>query len=134
MWRSSEAMDHAILNAHRDAIDAAGTNGTLMLYSGAQPPTPETPPGEESKLLATLLFARPSAPDAAGRKLVFHPIESHEPASASGLARWFRVADGSGRALFDGNVTAIGGGGIVEIDFPVVIESMFAKINLELTV
>lgn len=98
-------------NAAADAIAAlVGTGGTLKIYTGSQPATPATT--ASGTLLATVTlgaWGSASAGTAAGA----------DPASvnavATGTAGWFRAASSGGTTVFDGDVTATGGGGVMTL-------------------
>lgn len=98
-------------NAAADAIAAlVGTGGTLKIYTGSQPATPATT--ATGTLLATVTlgaWGSASSGTAAGA----------DPASvnavATGTAGWFRAASSGGTTVLDGDVTATGGGGVMQL-------------------
>jgi hypothetical protein len=98
-------------NAAADAIAAlVGTGGTLKIYTGSQPATPgDTATGTLLATVTTGAWGSASAGTAAGA----------DPASvtavATGTAGWFRAASSGGTAVFDGDVTATGGGGTMQL-------------------
>jgi hypothetical protein len=106
--RLSTASRNAAAKAIGDLVDAGTGAGTLKIYSGAQPATGDT--AESGTLLATVLFADPgfAAPSSG-------TINATDPAAvtgvAAGTAGWFRVEDSAGNNVYDGSVTATGGGG-----------------------
>jgi len=98
-------------NAAADAITGlVGSTGTLKIYSGAQPATPGT--AASGTLLATVTLGAWSAASAG-------TASGADPASvtaaATGTAGWFRAASSGGTAVFDGDVTATGGGGVMQL-------------------
>ena len=101
----------AAQNAMADAVTGlVGSAGTLKIYSGSQPATPATAPS--GTLLATVTLGAWSA--ASGGT-----ANGADPASvsavATGTAGWFRAAKSDGTAVFDGDVTATGGGGVMQL-------------------
>ena len=106
--RLSTASRNASAKAIGDLVDAGTGAGTLKIYSGAQPATGDT--AESGTLLATVAFADPAfAAPSNGT------INATDPAAvtgvAAGTAGWFRVEDSAGNNVYDGSVTATGGGG-----------------------
>lgn len=101
----------ATRNAAVDAVTAlVGSAGTLKIYSGSIPATAATAPS--GTLLATVTlgaWGSASAGTASGA----------DPASvnavATGTAGWFRAANSGGTTVFDGDVTATGGGGTMTL-------------------
>lgn len=110
--RLADAARNAKVAAATALLDAGAGPGTLKIYSGAQPATPAT--AASGTLLATITLGDPAfgAPSAGSAAL-------GDPASvnwvASGTAGWARFADSAGAVVMDGDVTATGGGGVVEL-------------------
>lgn len=103
---------NAAANAVVDLIDAGAAAGTLKIYSGTQPATPnDTPAGT---LLATVAWADPAFGNAATGVAT-----ATDPAAvlgaAAGTAGCFLVEDSDGNNVWDGTVTATGGGGDLEL-------------------
>ena len=110
--RLATSARNAAVKGVTDLIDAGSGAGTISIYSGAQPATPAT--AASGTLLATVVLGKPafSAPSngvAAGA----------DPAAvnavATGTAGWCRVADSAGSAVIDGDVTASGGSGFMQL-------------------
>ena len=101
----------ATRNAVVDAVTAlVGSTGTLKIYSGSQPASAND--AASGTLLATVTmgaWAAASAGTAAGAD----PASVN--ASATGTAGWFRAANSGGTTVFDGDVTATGGGGTMTL-------------------
>lgn len=91
-----------------DKIDQGAGVGLIKFYSGAIPANPETP--ATGTLLATLSFSKPAFGSAIGGISTAAAITNGSVAS-NGTVGWFRITDSAGTALFDGTVTATGGGG-----------------------
>lgn len=85
------------------ALDAQSTPGTISIYTGAQPSDPSV--GATGTLLVTISFAKPAftTTDANGNSGLAGGAAISQTVAATGTAGWFRVADGSGNALFDGS-------------------------------
>lgn len=106
--RLATAARNAAATAIGGLVDAGTGAGTLKIYSGAQPATGDT--AESGTLLATVAFADPAFGSASSGT-----INATDPAAvtgaAAGTAGWFRVEDSAGNNVYDGSVTATGGGG-----------------------
>jgi hypothetical protein len=104
-------------NAIVGQVDAGTTNttGRLLIYTGSQPATPATT--ATGTLLVTINFNNPSfgSASAGAASMVTSPAVSATVA-ASGTAGWFRITDRNNNAIFDGSITATGGGGDMTFD------------------
>lgn len=101
--RVSAALCNRQLDLIRTALDAGGDAGTMKIYSGAQPATPDSSITTQ-RCLATLILSYPCSPPAAGSTLKFDRIYEDDGAEANGVATWARFADSSGGAVFDCDV------------------------------
>ncbi|NUO35511.1 MAG: hypothetical protein HOQ27_10685 [Dermatophilaceae bacterium] len=112
--RLSDSVRNAKVDAAVGKLNAGvgTTGGTIKIYSGAQPATPAT--AATGTLLATVLLANPAFGAAAGGSASLTDPASVN-AAATGTAGWARFTDRDGNAVFDGDVTATGGGGIVTL-------------------
>lgn len=112
--RLSDAARNAKVNAAVDLLDVGtGTaGGTIKIYTGSQPATPAT--AASGTLLATVVLSATAFGAASGGS-----ASLTDPASvnavATGTAGWARFADRDGAVVFDGDVTATGGGGVVAL-------------------
>lgn len=107
-------------------IDAGPTAGTLKIYTGAQPATGDT--AETGTLLATVVLGDPAfAAPSAGTATAADPAAVNPV--ATGTAGWFRVEDSTGANVYDGSVTATGGGGNLELSNT----SLAPGINVDIT-
>lgn len=104
--RYSAALRNARLDQIKTKIDISAP-GTVEIRNGVQPATPET--AATGTLLATLTMSNPSAPGAAAGVLTFSAITRDSAADATGTPTWFRVKDGAGTAVLDGDA-AVGSG------------------------
>lgn len=99
---------NAMVDALVDLLDAGSGPGTIVIRSGTRPSLPsDTATGT---LLQTTTLADPAfGASSSGTANLTDPASSN--AVASGTASWFRAFDSNGLAVFDGSVTATGGGG-----------------------
>ena len=110
--RLSTAARNASTDAVVDLIDAGAGAGTLKIYTGTQPATGDTAPS--GTLLATVTLIDPAfgasatGTAAGGDPAAVNPV-------ASGNAGWFRIQDSNGNNVYDGSVTATGGGGDLQL-------------------
>jgi hypothetical protein len=106
--RLSTTARSAAADAVVDLIDAGAAAGTLKIYSGSVGTTAnDTPAGT---LLATVAWADPAF-GAASSGVATATDPASVNASATGTAGCFLVEDSNGNNVFDGTVTATGGGG-----------------------
>ena len=112
--RLAAGLKNAMVDRVKDLLDAGAGNGSIKIYTAPQPASANDPPGAAA-LLATLTLAKPSAPWAVNGVLTLNPIPQAN-ASGSGAAAWVRLADSAGNTVADGDVTASGGGGTLELN------------------
>jgi len=98
-------------NAIADAVAGLiGSTGTLKIYTGSQPATPgDTATGT---LLATVTLGAWTAASS-GTASGADPASVN--AAATGTAGWFRAAKSDGTVVLDGDVTATGAGGVMQL-------------------
>lgn len=102
------------LQAIVTAIDNGASGGTIKIYDGTQ----RAAVGDAittQVLLGTLTFSSTCGSVTDG-VLTFSTITADSSADASGTASWAIIADSLGNDVFDCDVTATGGGGIIELD------------------
>ena len=92
-------------NAIKTAIDAGSAGGTIKIYSGSQPATPQDT--ATGTLLATLTFGKPSFGAAATGVITANAI-AQVNAVATNTAGWARIADSDGNAIMDVDVGTSG--------------------------
>lgn len=118
----------AVASAMADQITAkvdAGTGaGTLKIYTGAKPSTPET--AATGTLLATFTLADPVAAASAAGVATWNSAAITATVAASGTAGWFRVADSAGNAVFDGAVGTSG----ADLNFSTVVWTAGGSVTL----
>lgn len=109
--RHSNAARTAAADATVDLVDVSGP-GTLKLYTGAIPATPNT--AATGTLLATIVLANPAFGASVDGVATAAAIASVN-AVATGTAGYGRVGDGLDAPVIDLDVTATGGGGAIEL-------------------
>jgi len=93
------------------AADAGATGANIRLYTAPRPATG----GATTTLLAegtmsTTAFGTPS-----GGAMTANAITRETSAPATGTAAWFRIVDSNGTFVMDGSVSALGGGGELQL-------------------
>lgn len=110
--RLATAARNAAADSVVDLIDAGSGAGTIRIYTGTPHATPGNVPA--GTLLATVAFADPAFGSAsAGVASATDPAAV--TAVAAGTAGCFLVSDSAGVGIFDGTVTATGGGGDLQL-------------------
>lgn len=91
-----------------DLIDAGPSAGTVDVRTGSQPASAQD--AATGTLLATITLSDPAfGASSTGVATAGDPASVNSV--ASGTAGWFRVKDSTGATVFDGSVSAAGGGG-----------------------
>lgn len=104
----SAAIRSAMADVLVDALDAGSGAGTIQIRSGSRPAGPGTT--ATGTLLATVTLIDPAF-GAASSGVATLTDPNSVTAVADGTATWFRALDSNSVAVFDGRVTATGGGG-----------------------
>ncbi len=107
-------------------IDLGAAAGKLRIYNSPRPATGGT---ITSTLLAELVFSDPSAGAAAGGTLTMNAITQDSMADNSGTALWARVIDSDGNFVADMSVTAVGGGGDVQLNSTTIVAGGVVQVN-----
>lgn len=102
-----------MVNACVDLIDAGAGAGTLKIRTGPQPADADD--AATGTLLVTITLPDPAFGASAAGTATAGAI-TPVAAAATGTAGWFRVEDSDANTVFDGNVTATGGGGDLELN------------------
>lgn len=107
-------------NAAKNALDSilsplnSGDSGSIKIYSGVQPANPDTAVTNQV-LLAELSLPVPAFGTAvdtgAEATATANTIPPETSVNTTGTASWFRVEDGAGNAIIDGDISESGGGG-----------------------
>jgi hypothetical protein len=116
----SAAAAIAACNGIVDLIDGGTPPGLLRIYDGSKPADPDVAVGAQV-LLAELTLSNPAfggAVDASpGGRATASTITDDSSANATGTAAWFRVVQGGGNTgVIDGDVSATGGGGDLQLN------------------
>lgn len=112
--RLPDASQQAATDAVVDRIDVGGA-GSLKIYTGSQPADADsTPSGTLLVTIALAATAYGSANTSGTAALASTPRSG--TAAATGTAGCFEVVSGGGSKVFQGSVTATGGGGQLELD------------------
>ncbi|MER5420351.1 hypothetical protein [Streptosporangium roseum] len=111
--RLSTAARTAAADAVVDLLDAGSGAATIEIRSGSQPATANTT--ATGTLLATFTLADPAFGAASSGVATMASTPRTTTGVAAGDAGWFRAKDSSGATVYDGSVTATGGGGQIEL-------------------
>ena len=105
----STAARNAACDAIVDLIDVGGT-GIIEIRTGSQPASAND--AASGTLLGTLTFSATAFGAASSGVATAASITDDSSADATGTAGWFRVKDGAGATIFDGDITttAVGTG------------------------
>lgn len=126
--RITDAAQNAAVNAVVDLIDVgAGANGTLEIRTGAQPADADD--ADAGTLLCTVNLAATAYGAAASGSAALAGTPLSGTAGAAGTAGHFRVKNKDGTAVFDGDITATGGGGDLELDNTSIANGQTVNIN-----
>ena len=109
------ATAHALLDAITARVDAGSAAGFIRIYDGAMPATADTALSGNT-MLAELTCSDPSAAAASAKTLTFSAITQDASADASGTATFFRIVDSDSNVVLQGDITASGGGGAIEMN------------------
>ena len=116
----------AMCDALVDGLDAGAGAGTIQIRSGTRPANPNTT--ATGTLLATVTLADPAF-GAASSGVATLTDPASVTAAATGTASWFRALDSNSNAIFDGDVTATGGGG----DLTLATTSITSGLTIDIT-
>ena len=97
-----------------DLLDAGAGAATIEVRTGSQPATPNT--AATGTLLVTFTTADPAFGAAATGTATLLSVPRTATGVAAGTAGWARALDSNAAAVFDGDVTATGGGGNITMD------------------
>lgn len=95
-------------------IDAGGAAGSLKIYDGLKPSSPDVPVTSQN-VLSEHTLSYPCG-TAANGILTFGPISEDSFANATGTASWARIYDSNGNAVADASITQVGGGGDLQMN------------------
>lgn len=130
----TDAAQQAAANAVVDLVDAGTTDvqGDLIIYDdgAAQPADADDAVPAGSTELARFNLSDPAfgAADVGGAAALQGTTLS-TTASAAGTMAWFRVVDKDNAAVFDGDISATGGGGDLQFDNTTVASGQTVEIT-----
>lgn len=105
--RITATLASSMTNLVETAVSAGAAAGTLKVYTGAQPATPET--AATGTLLATFTLTDPAlAAAVSGVATLDADPDLTTTVLADGTAGWFRIADSNALAVLDGEVGTTG--------------------------
>lgn len=108
-FRIPTAARNAACDAVVDLLDAGAGAATIEVRTGSQPASAND--AASGTLLATFTLADPAFGGAASGVATLASAPRTTTGAAAGTAGWFRAKDSTGATVFDGSVTATGGGG-----------------------
>lgn len=123
----------AALNAVVDLIDAGAGAGSVVIYSGTQPADADTALAGNT-VLAQITLSDPAFGAASDNTPGAIAAASGLPlsdtsADATGTATFFRVLDSDANVIMQGDVTATGGGGDMEINSTSIVAGATVRIT-----
>jgi hypothetical protein len=95
-------------------VGSAAPNGYIEVRTGTKPANPAT--AATGTLLAVFNMSNPAFGTWINGTSLANPISADTDIDANGVAGWFRVYSRDGVAIYDGTITATGGGGDAEFD------------------
>lgn len=111
--RIANSARNAAYNAILGLLDVDAGAAKIELRTGSQPATPAT--AATGTLLATINLVDPAFGAPTNGVGTITDIGA-DTGDAAGDAGWFRAYDFSGDVVFDGSITATGGGGQIELN------------------
>jgi hypothetical protein len=109
----------ALRNAQLDQITSTvGAGGKLRILTGTQPANVAAT--ETGSLLVEITMDSPFAV-AAGSGTLTVTLPASVNATATGTAGYFRLTTAGGTAVMDGDATATGGGGIMQLNTTAIV-------------
>lgn len=111
----------ALAGVFLQLIDAAGTPGSVSLYGGVQPSDAASGVTDQT-CFAEIALAYPAADAPQSGILGFFAPADVPSALETGEVTWARFRDGDGNTVWDGSVTEIGRGGMVEMNTTKVVK------------
>lgn len=109
----AERMNTAAQNRQVDSIGDDLNSGTLKIYTGSQPASGND--AASGTLLVTINLPA-DAMAAAASGIAAKSGTWSGVAVTDGTAGWFRIANSGATRNYDGSVTAVAGGGDIELD------------------
>jgi hypothetical protein len=111
-----------------DAWTALLNGGSIRIYDGTRPATPETAVSTQV-LLAELTFNATAFAAASAASASANAITADTAANATGTATWARILTSGGTAVGDLTVSATGGGGDLQFASTSIVASAQVSIT-----
>lgn len=125
--RLSTAVVNAMCDAAVDYVDAGAGVGTIKVYTGSQPATAND--AVTGTLLATFNCQDPAFGSATAGVATLAGTPLTTTGLAAGTAGYFRCATSTPGSVFDGSVTATGGGGQLELNTTTISVGVTAEVT-----
>ena len=109
----SSALANTILGAINTALNSGGGPGTLKIYTGTKPASPDD--AATGTLLGTLTLSN-TAGVVSARTLTFNTVTQDSSADATGTAAWGRFLDKNGTAVLDVDVSTTSGTAFIKMN------------------
>ncbi len=106
---------NSMLDTITTRVDAGSAAGLIKIYAGTAPPNAGSALSGNT-LLGTLTCSDPSAASASSKVLTFSSITQDTSADATGDATFFRITDSDANVVIQGSITAVGGGGDLQLN------------------
>lgn len=131
VFNISNAAAIAAVNAVTATMNTGGA-GSVRIYNGTAPTDTDTALSGNTLLAHLTLSATafPTAVDIApGARATANAITDDSSADATGTASFFRVLNGAGTAICQGDATATGGGGTMQLNTVSIVASAAVGIS-----
>lgn len=125
--RLSTAVVNAMCDAAVDYVDAGAGVGTIKVYTGSQPATAND--AVTGTLLATFNCQDPAFGSSTAGVATLAGTPLTTTGLAAGTAGYFRCATSTPGSVFDGSVTATGGGGQLELNTTTISVGVTAEVT-----
>ena len=112
--RTTIPVRNALLAANASYLDGVSGQATLEFYTGSRPISVGSTPG--GTLIGTVTLSRPGWQTPAGAVMDANSIVGDSSADNTGTIGCAVLRDSSGVICHDYTVTAVGGGGDIELD------------------
>lgn len=126
----ADAVAIAQCNAAVDAIDLGAADGSVEIYNSPRPANPSVAITSQTKLVDFVLPAVAFGAAGAvtgGAQATANAVDG-VAAAANGTASWFRIFDGDGNALWDGDVSDTAGSGDMKVSSTTIVSGVEVSI------
>lgn len=122
------ATQNAMADAAVDLIDGGAGAGPIKIYTASQPANANTAVAAQT-LLATFTLDDPAFGAASSGVCTLAAVPVSTTGVAAGTAAWFRCASSTPGTVFDGSVTATGGGGQLQLNSTTISNGVTVEIT-----